>query len=305
MTPVQLGILPRTAPLSSVCATTVANRVMNPPLVHLRGPSLRNSATPAAELDTFKRNVQAFAFSSRLNCGRFGHFARNCQNGIGGAFAPRAPAMGRALNTSTLPPVKCYRCGGPNHLARDCLAAPGTIAHDNVPTGPAAANINKNKTCYKCQQEGHQKELYAIVADVASYSKFIPFCTGSRTDLSALERAMREKTVVDAELTVGFLSLTESYTSVVTSIPFKSVQAVAASSTPLFKTLSTTWSFQPHRPAGSASALTSSTLVSFDLTYEFANPLHAGVSSAFFGQVSKTMIRAFEDRCKALYGPSS
>ncbi|CAA7259728.1 unnamed protein product [Cyclocybe aegerita] len=300
------------------------------------------------------------------NCGRFGHFARNCQNGVGGGFAPRAPAMGRALNTSTLPPVKCYRCGGPNHLARDCLAAPGTTAHDNAPTGPAA-NINKNKTCYKCQQEGHiardcpepvsssdakvqlrplsysagsalrrrtlfslpslpplspfdsrpqtyheqrlfpykEKELYAVVADVASYPKFIPFCTGSRTDRSALEQAMREKTVVDAELTVGFLNFTESYTSVVTSIPFKSVQAVAASSTPLFKTLSTTWSFQSHRPAGSASALISSTLVSFDLTYEFANPLHAGVSSAFFGRVSKMMIQAFEDRCKALYGPSS
>ena len=49
-----------------------------------------------------------------------GHFARNCQNGPtgNGGFASRAPPPGRALNTSTLPPVKCYRCGGPNHLAR-------------------------------------------------------------------------------------------------------------------------------------------------------------------------------------------
>ena len=35
---------------------------------------------------------------------------------------------------------------------------------------------------------------------------------------------MQEKTVVDAELTVGFLDLKESYVSVVTSIPFKSVE---------------------------------------------------------------------------------
>ncbi|KAI3612363.1 zinc knuckle domain protein [Moniliophthora roreri] len=87
------------------------------------------------------------------NCGRFGHIARACTSGAGGAFASRAPPPGRALNTSTLPPVKCYRCGGPNHMARDCLAAPGTSVTDNTPTGPSAAN--KNKTCYKCQQEGH------------------------------------------------------------------------------------------------------------------------------------------------------
>lgn len=44
--------------------------------------------------------------------------------------------------------LKCY-------LLRDCLAAPGTTLNENIPTGPAAANVNKNKTCYKCQQEGH------------------------------------------------------------------------------------------------------------------------------------------------------
>ncbi|KDR83780.1 hypothetical protein GALMADRAFT_55914, partial [Galerina marginata CBS 339.88] len=104
-------------------------------------------------------------------CGRFGHFARNCQNpagGVGGGgFASRAPPPGRALNTSTLPPVKCYRCGGPNHLARDCLAAPGTAMNESIPTGPAAANINKNKTCYKCQQEGH------IARDCPEASEFV------------------------------------------------------------------------------------------------------------------------------------
>jgi cellular nucleic acid-binding protein len=39
-------------------------------------------------------------------------------------------------------------------MAKDCLATPGAV-NDATPTGPAAGNLNKNKTCYKCQQEGH------------------------------------------------------------------------------------------------------------------------------------------------------
>jgi coenzyme Q-binding protein COQ10 len=44
------------------------------------------------------------------------------------------------------------------------------------------------------------------------------------------------------------------------------------------------------------------TLVSYDLAYEFANPLHAAASAAFFGQIASMMIKAFEDRCCAVYG---
>ncbi|KAH9482284.1 Coenzyme Q-binding protein COQ10-like protein, mitochondrial [Psilocybe cubensis] len=162
------------------------------------------------------------------------------------------------------------------------------------------------------------KELYAVVADVASYPQFIPFCVSSRIDRSALERAMKGRTVVDAELAVGFLNFKESYVSEVTCVPFESVQARASSSTPLFKSLLTTWRFQNPTSklcsvsqSSSASAESTSierdnssspTLVTFDLTYEFANPLHAGVSATFFGQVSKMMIQAFEDRCVEVYG---
>lgn len=37
-------------------------------------------------------------------------------------------------------------------LNRDCLAAPGTTVADS---GAPVGNPNKNKTCYKCQREGH------------------------------------------------------------------------------------------------------------------------------------------------------
>lgn len=148
----------------------------------------------------------------------------------------------------------------------------------------------------------------------------------------------------EAELTVGFLGFKESYVSQVTCTPYDSVevrrmsshtsmtlysvvvhaQAIASSATPLFKTLTTTWRFQPADRAsphpsqnaapprdidakGSPSVpdIDRPTLLSIDLVYAFSNPLHAGISSAFFQQISKMMVAAFEERCLQVYGPGA
>lgn len=62
--------------------------------------------------------VRALPIDYEQSCGRFGHIARACPNGTGTGYVSRAPPPGRSLNTSTLPTVKCHRCGGPNHFAR-------------------------------------------------------------------------------------------------------------------------------------------------------------------------------------------
>jgi len=65
------------------------------------------------------------------------------------------------------------------------------------------------------------------VADVGSYNRFIPFCTGSKV-LSRKEPLKDLKIPdgfnMDVELTVGFLSFTESYVSKVTCTPYDSVK---------------------------------------------------------------------------------
>ncbi|KAI9464301.1 hypothetical protein F5148DRAFT_982202, partial [Russula earlei] len=83
-------------------------------------------------------------------CGHFGHIARVCPNEVPEyGFVSRAPPPGRSLNVASLPAVKCYRCGGPNHMARDCLAPPYTVTEDmNGAKVPV-------KTCYKCKTDGH------------------------------------------------------------------------------------------------------------------------------------------------------
>ncbi|KAJ7937079.1 dehydrase and lipid transport-domain-containing protein [Mycena leptocephala] len=158
-----------------------------------------------------------------------------------------------------------------------------------------------------------RQQLYNIVSDVGSYQHFIPFCSASRV-LSTTDET-RIPILLDAELTVQFLAFKESYVSRVTCIPLESVQAVASSSTPLFKELTTTWRFQPipesssarpstsySRGTVSSNASTTATLVSLDLAFAFASPIHAAVSSSFFGQVSKLMVNAFEERCADVYG---
>ncbi|KAH9959820.1 dehydrase and lipid transport-domain-containing protein [Russula dissimulans] len=171
---------------------------------------------------------------------------------------------------------------------------------------------------YTCRQ------LYAVVSDVASYPSFVPFCTHSRilvplTPVPTPDSPNAQQMM--AELTVAFHAFTERYTSRVTCVPYQSVRAVASSATPLFKTLETTWRFQPasrrsphmrnptcslSQPSStgsiSASDDVSPTLVSLDLSFAFANPLHAAVSGAFFGKVSTLMVKAFEDRCMKVYG---
>lgn len=138
-----------------------------------------------------------------------------------------------------------------------------------------------------------RSELYAIVSDVSSYPQFIPYCTGSRI----LHKATHDgSTIMDAELTVGFMAFQESYVSKVTCTPFSSVEAVASSSTPMFKSLKTIWRFQP------AGEKEHHTLVSLDLAFDFVNPLYASLSSAFFDKVSGGMVMAFEKRCDEVCG---
>lgn len=167
-----------------------------------------------------------------------------------------------------------------------------------------------------------RKQLYELVANVDSYHRFIPFCTGSTVLKSSrpdwktnLGNDGDPPVNLEAELKVGFLGVDESYVSKVECRPFESVQAVAATSTPIFKRLITTWRFQPAsanspHPTNVESRIDLSqhpaeegpTLLSFDIAFAFSNPLHAAMSRGFFGRVSSMMVTAFEERCIEVYG---
>ncbi|TXT12829.1 hypothetical protein VHUM_01230 [Vanrija humicola] len=150
-------------------------------------------------------------------------------------------------------------------------------------------------------------QLYELVSDVGAYSAFIPFCTSS-TVLNASGgpasgwKPGREPFAVEAELAVGFGGLQERYVSKVVGEPFVRVSATASERTPMFKNLETTWSFKPTTPAAPGQEATGPTLLSIDLVFVFANPLHRIASQAVLPKVAEKMVEAFEDRCVEVFG---
>ncbi|WFD33982.1 hypothetical protein MCUN1_000810 [Malassezia cuniculi] len=74
------------------------------------------------------------------------------------------------------------------------------------------------------------------------------------------------KKIVDAELSIGFASIKESYTSEVRMLPNQWVK------------------------------------VQFTLEYAFSNPIYAAIARQAFSTLSSNMIQAFAARAREVYG---
>ncbi|RNE97552.1 putative coenzyme Q-binding protein COQ10 B, mitochondrial-like [Trypanosoma rangeli] len=170
-------------------------------------------------------------------------------------------------------------------------------------------------------------DLYHVVADVAQYSTFLPWCVDStvhqvrrlddviKSELTADDCSNRVEDLAGsstsgssgrvfemfATLTVGFSFFKEQYTSRVLLVPEKMVQAVLKEDekkcrTPVLSDLNCVWEFSP------VPGRNRQVEVRFLVSFAFKNPLH---SKLIMSHVVTLMTRSFEKHCEKLYGPPS
>lgn len=153
--------------------------------------------------------------------------------------------------------------------------------------------------------------LYELIADVDSYSTFVPYCSQSRiTHWTAPDPSHGGRRLpCRADMHVGWGGFDECFTSELRCVPGLSVEARSGkdavfgsdapqSSSSVFDALRTKWSLRPLNETSSAPE----TEVSLAIEYQFSNPLYAAVSSAVSDKIAGIMIEAFEKQALTKLG---
>jgi coenzyme Q-binding protein COQ10 len=130
------------------------------------------------------------------------------------------------------------------------------------------------------------EQMFDLVADVARYQEFAPWCIGSRIN------KIESETIFYADLIVGYKVFRERFSSkVILNRPHEiSIEYLKG---PL-KNLKNKWKFIPQDDGGC--------MIDFSVEFEFDNYALQTLANMFFNEVVKRMVGAFEGRAKQLYG---
>jgi coenzyme Q-binding protein COQ10 len=132
--------------------------------------------------------------------------------------------------------------------------------------------------------------MFALVADVEQYPKFVPLCQSLR--VLRRDHAGTDETVI-ARMTVAYKLFVESYTSKVVLRPAESAILVDYLDGP-FRRLHNRWTFTAIDDAASQ--------IGFYLDYEFKSKAFQLLMGAVFDRAFRTFADAFEARADAIYG---
>ena len=132
-------------------------------------------------------------------------------------------------------------------------------------------------------------QMYRLVADVAKYPEFLPWCAAarirSREDLGDHE-------VMEADLVISFKVFRERFGSRVTLWPEARRIDTEYLDGP-FKYLKSHWIF--HQDGAGCQ-------VEFFVDFEFRNAILQKIIGVVFNEAMQRIVRAFEARAAALYG---
>ncbi|CUM53896.1 unnamed protein product [Debaryomyces fabryi] len=131
------------------------------------------------------------------------------------------------------------------------------------------------------------EQMFNVVSDVSKYHEFVPF-----VEKSLITKKDKSDLPLEGVLRVGWQQFDEEFTSKINCVLNEKV-TVKSLTILLFNSLNTEWSFKEIK---SSHIREPSCEVELNLKYSFKNPLYNAVSSMFSDQVTKIMIKAFEQR---------
>ncbi|HRK41896.1 MAG TPA: type II toxin-antitoxin system RatA family toxin [Gemmobacter sp.] len=133
-------------------------------------------------------------------------------------------------------------------------------------------------------------QMYALVADVASYPKFLPWTAAARI---RSRKPIAGGEVMEADLVISFKVFRERFGSRVTLWPEAQKIDTEYLDGP-FKFLKSTWAFRD---------VDGGCEVEFFVDFEFRNAILQGIIGMVFNEAMQRVVRAFEARAASLYGP--
>ncbi|QCE34020.1 type II toxin-antitoxin system RatA family toxin [Acetobacteraceae bacterium] len=129
------------------------------------------------------------------------------------------------------------------------------------------------------------EEFFALIADVAAYPDFLPWC------LESTVKPIKENEFL-GKMTVGSGFLKESYESHVYLFPNESVLSISQDGP--FKNLRSEWKLKP-LPEGGC-------FVECQVDFEFRSIILGKMAGGLFAENSRKMIDAFLNRAEEKYG---
>ena len=133
------------------------------------------------------------------------------------------------------------------------------------------------------------QQMYDLVADVASYPKFLPWCAAARIRSITPDGA---SAVMEADLVISFKLFRERFGSRVVMWPDDKKLDTEYLDGP-FKYMKSNWAFVDTEEGCD---------VSFFVDFEFKNAILQGIIGVVFNEAMQRIVKAFETRARHLYG---
>lgn len=128
-------------------------------------------------------------------------------------------------------------------------------------------------------------QMFDLVNDIAAYPEFLPWCSGSTI-------FKQDEHMVEASIEISHSGLNKAFSTRNTLVRNQSIQLQLLDGP--FKSLDGLWRFEALKEDACK--------VSLDLRYEFSSKLLAFAVGPVFSKIANTLVDAFCERAKQVYG---